>query len=92
VADRNRAQRSATVSGGRNNPQQFETDCNRRQQQGESQAAKNLVVEHKGRDARVVFLWVYLFVPPVFPAGCISLQTHPAWDAALKGTSEPEFC
>jgi hypothetical protein len=48
VADRNRAQRSATVSGGRNNPQQFETDRNRRQQQGESQAAKNLVVEHKG--------------------------------------------
>jgi hypothetical protein len=60
VADRNRAQRSATVSGGRNNPQQFETDRNRRQQQGESQAAKNLVVEHKGRDARLVFLWVYL--------------------------------
>ena len=48
MADRNRAQRSATVSGGRNNPQQLETDRNRRQQQGESQAAKNLVVEHKG--------------------------------------------
>ena len=48
AADRNRAQRSATVSGGRNNPQQFETDRNRRQQQGGSQAAKNLVVEHKG--------------------------------------------
>ena len=48
MADRNRAQRIATVSGGRNNPQQFETDRNRRQQQGGSQAAKNLVVEHKG--------------------------------------------
>lgn len=43
-----RSQQSATVSGGRNNPQQFETDRNRRQQQRESQAAKNPVVEHKG--------------------------------------------
>ena len=31
-----------------------------RQQQGGSQAAQNPVVEHKGRDARLVFLWVYL--------------------------------
>ena len=48
AADRNRAQRIATVSGRRDNPQQFETDRNRRQQQGGSQAAKNPVVEHKG--------------------------------------------
>ena len=54
AADRNRAQRSATVSGGGNNPQQFETYRNRRQQQGESQAAKNLVVEHKQASNRAL--------------------------------------
>jgi hypothetical protein len=48
AADRNRAQRIATISGRRDNPQQFETHRNQRQQQKESQAAKNPVVEHKG--------------------------------------------
>ena len=47
MADRNRAQQIATVSGRRDNPQQFEADRNRRQQQGGSQAVKNPVVEHK---------------------------------------------
>ena len=47
MADRNRAQKIVTVSGRRDNRQQFETDRNRRQQQGGSQAAKKLVVEHK---------------------------------------------
>ena len=54
MADRNRAQRIATVSGRRDNPQQFETDRNRRQQQGGSQAAKNPVVEHKEASNRAL--------------------------------------
>ncbi len=47
MADRNRAQQIVTVLGRRDNPQQFEMDRNRRQQQGGSQAAKNPVVERK---------------------------------------------
>ncbi len=48
ASDRNNAQRIATVSARRANRQQFETQRNKRQQQGGSQAAKNPVVEHKG--------------------------------------------
>jgi hypothetical protein len=54
VADRNRAQQIATVSGRGDNPQQFETHRNRRQQQGGAQAAKNPVVEHKEASNRAL--------------------------------------
>lgn len=48
AADRNRAQRIATVLAVRDNPQRFETARNKRQQQGGLQTAKTRVVEHKG--------------------------------------------
>ena len=70
MADRNRAQRIATVSGRRDNPQQFETDRNRRQQQGGSQAAKNPVVEHKEASNRRWIFWASLSL----------VQQIPAWD------------
>ena len=70
MADRNRAQKIVTVSGRRDNPQQFETDRNRRQQQGGSQAAKNPVVEHKEASNR----------PWIFGASLSLVQRIPAWD------------
>ena len=71
MADRNRAQQIATVSGRRDIPQQFETDGNRRQQQGGSQAAKNPVVEHKGSvEPGVGHFWLRSLL----------VQQIPAWD------------
>ncbi len=48
ATDRNKTRRMATVFGLRDNPKPFETARNKKQRQGGSEAAKTLVVEHKG--------------------------------------------
>jgi hypothetical protein len=51
------------------------------QQHEESQAAKNLVVEHKGAGCGRCYFGPYCFVLELFDLGCNSAYPHPMRDA-----------
>src|ERR1051326_4367840 len=63
AADRNRAQRIATVWGCATIRNSSRRLANKRQQQGGLQTAKTRVVEHKGRDAPAVVFRPTLLAP-----------------------------
>ena len=72
AADRHRAQRIATVLEVRDNPPQFETARNKRQQQGGLQTPKTRVVEHKGT---VEHWWLVFALKPFALSAFIGSDT-----------------